>query len=822
MESLLQLGGLRQQMWTIPGEEKEMAALKRAIIDSPLGKQETDADGPPVGVVRMDAARSYAGVGELLQSYINDGDQDAWEEIRKKIDYTYEGIDLALGLLDAESGFSKEIEDRLAKGQKLLFKPNLVGMANINPQTHGPDRMSNTNTEWPFVAALMRWFHDKAGVSYHLMAIGEAASLMPAAAGFYSLLNPEGKAVTVEAAIEGRSGDFYGGWGFYFVRKYLADSLAAGVPDDPMSGYEESVAGTYIPPGLATGKLMVYDLNRIFDDPNKGREVPVAGGVNYQNIVLHKAVVGGDPDDPEDRKAYPGCILVNVPKYKVHAITLFTNAIKNLGIGLYPMQCSSEGGCVWDYSTPHTPIPGAKSGIPHEVWVPEIDLETGVPKRDREGRYAVNKTGGITATMVDINRAVLDQGIFMVHVVDGIEAINLDHTGSGLETRNPEGMVFAGLDPVATDLLSARYMFSNIPLEEALDAQMDDGTGGSFPQAVPLPVVEGGNIVTGSGYDCPISRDRVLEQAEKRGLGQRKYYVVGHDVTADAPLVSVQGHLGAVRDGAFSDVITSTLFYDLYKLPWDMQKTAFAYFDAVDSLTGSSLKEEFLQAFDEDGDGIIIYEESGTKGFWGTALFALSEYASLMGSERLGYLKGGFLYNTMPLRMSDPLWNPLSGDIAKEFLRSMACYAAYQISLADMEAPDPFLPGLTFGKGKWPSYQLAAYFFTASFIYGQEFPLKLGPPSLYSTALNYADLKQNGGRYAGEVLFQPDPEGAMRYVSDVAEGKVEPLDFTLFVPPGFEAVPGIAVPNVEATSDPAKVFTANFDGGAEVWDRIST
>ena len=29
------------------------------------------------------------------------------------------------------------------------------------------------------------------------------------------------------------------------------------------------------------------------------------------------------------------------------------------------------------------------------------------------------------------------------------------------------------------------------------------------------------------------------------------------------------------------------------------------------------------------------------------------------------------------------------------------------------------------------------------------------------------------------------------------------------------------VPNVEATADPAKVFTASFDGGGEVWNRIA-
>lgn len=774
-----------------------------------------------MGVVRLDPFKSYPGTGALLQTYINEGKPEAWDEIRKKIDYTHDCLDLALEPLEAETGFGDEIQTRLTNGQKLLFKPNLVGVANIHPQTHGPDVGSTTCTEWPFIAALMRWFHDRVGVSYYQMTIGEAATVMPASAGWYSMINPEGTAITVEAAIEGRSGDFYGGWGFYFARKYLADSLDADASENPMNGYEESVAGTYLPPGLVDDKLMVYDMNRICDDPDKGREVPVKGGVNFQSVVLHKAVVGGDPADPEDRKRYPGCVLVNVPKYKVHAIALFTNVIKNLGIGLYPMQCAHEGGCDWDYATPLSPIPGAKAGIPHQVWVPEMDLETGTPRKDREGHHIVNETGGITATMVDINRAVLDQGIFMVHVVDGIEAINLDHQGSGHETVHPEGMVFTGLDPVATDLLSARYMFSNVGLVDALAVNMNDGTGGSFPQAVPIPVVEGRNIVTEPGYDNPLSRDKTLEQAEIRGLGQRKYHVVGHDRKAGGPMVSIMGHLGSVRDGIFTDVVTGTLFYDLYKVPWDLQKTAFSYFEAVDELTGSNWKEEFLRAFDEDGDGVITYEDFGRKGLWTPLLHCLGEFISMMAHEPLSYLKGSFISSTLPFRISNPLWNPLGEDLAKEFFYGLTCYAAFKISQADMEAPDPFLPETTFGKGKWPSFQLASYFLTASNIYGPGFPEKLGFHSFYGTALAYADLSQNGGRYAGEIRNLPDPEGIKRYMSDVAEGLVEPLDFTIYVPPGLESVLGVAVPNVEPTDDASKVLTASFAGGREVWNRIS-
>ncbi|MBW2092708.1 MAG: DUF362 domain-containing protein, partial [Deltaproteobacteria bacterium] len=587
---------------------------KIRVIDSPLGRREVDTKGSPVGVVRMDADQSYSGVGELLQEYINHSNQEAWEKIKAKIDYTYEKLDLALSPLEAVTSFANEIKSRLEKGQKLLFKPNLVSISNINPQTHGPDLGSFACTEWPFMAALMRWFHDKLGVSYYQMSIGEAATTMASTASQYSKMNPDGKTITTEAVIEGRSGNFYGGWGFYFARQYLAESLAPGAEDDPMRGYEQSVAGTYIPPGMVSDKLMVYDLNRIYDDSSKGRVVEVPDGVNYTSICLHKAIVGGNPEDKEDMAAYPGCILINVPKFKVHAITLFTNVIKNLGIGLYPMQYSSTSAYNWDYSAPSTLVPGMKARIPHQVWITELDEKTGLPKLDTEGNYIVEKTGGITATMIDIIKAVNDQDIFTMHIVDGIEAINIDHQGIGMGEKAPEGMVFTGVDPVATDLLCARYMFSNVSLKEALEVDLDDGMGGRFPQRVPIPVLEGSNIITDTGYDCPLSRDICFKNAQKRGLGQLEYYVLGHDFVTDSPLISIEGHLGRIENGAFSDVVTDTLFFDTFSFPWDLQKTTFNYLEITDKLAGTSVKKEFLETFDEDGDGILTYEEFGKKG----------------------------------------------------------------------------------------------------------------------------------------------------------------------------------------------------------------
>ena len=49
---------------------------KDVLLDTPIGKQAVDKEGSPVGAVRMEAERSYAGIGDLLKSYINKADQD--------------------------------------------------------------------------------------------------------------------------------------------------------------------------------------------------------------------------------------------------------------------------------------------------------------------------------------------------------------------------------------------------------------------------------------------------------------------------------------------------------------------------------------------------------------------------------------------------------------------------------------------------------------------------------------------------------------------------------------------------------------------------
>ncbi len=108
------------------------------IVESPIGQRETDRSGSPVGVVRMDPAKSYSGIGELLQEYIHHSNPEAWEKIKAKIDYTYKQLDFALSSLEKETGFGGGMKAKIDKGLTLLFKPNLVSNLNIDPQDPWP------------------------------------------------------------------------------------------------------------------------------------------------------------------------------------------------------------------------------------------------------------------------------------------------------------------------------------------------------------------------------------------------------------------------------------------------------------------------------------------------------------------------------------------------------------------------------------------------------------------------------------------------------------------------------------------------------------
>ena len=81
----------------------------------------------------------------------------------------------------------------------------------------------------------------------------------------------------------------------------------------------------------------------------------------------------------------------------------------------------------------------------------------------------------------------------------------------------------------------------------------------------------------------------------------------------------------------------------------------------------------------------------------------------------------------------------------------------------------------------------------------------------------YADLTQNGGHYAGQIGGQPDIEAINNYVDKVGSDETRPLDFTIYMPAGYDNLSGKMLPNIEITDDPVKILTASFNNGEEVW-----
>jgi Domain of unknown function (DUF362) len=788
------------------------------IVECALGKAPIDSIGAPIGAVRMDPVKSYTSIPQLLQKFINESDPGAWDQIKEKIDYTYSGLDCALRPLNEASGFGKEVKARVKEGKKVLFKPNIVSPLCIDPLSHGEGLGDPACTPWAFMAALLRWFHDKLEISYHSMAVGEAGTGISNVSQMFSRIFNGGKTFPTEALFEGRYQNLYGGWGFYFARKYLSEVHPQGHRDDPLSGYEESISGKYLPPGQASRQLMIYDLNRLFDVPSKWKDVPVPEGAIFKEITLHKVIVGGDPRDAQDFRDYPGCVLVNVPRLKIHTQSLLTNAIKNLGIGLYPMEAASRENpesTRWKYSFPFKPTPTLKSEIPHSVWVAEVDDETGLPLRDEKGNYRATKTAGLNGTMVDIVKAVQNQGVFWVHVVDAVEPVNIRHDGYPVSVKVPEGYAFAALDPVALDLFCARYLFKMVPMGEAREVQKKKSLKTDFLQRVPLPIVEGPNLVTVDGFDSPIPRSDLFRCAQERGLGQREYHVVGLDRGAQAPLASLQGHLGRIEGDRFVELFTSNLYYCGTKILWDLQETVLQYARANDRLTGSSYYDRFLKAFDENGDGVIDYDEMGKNGFWHTMMRVFANTWQARGNNPSGLLQSSFRTISQALKFSSPQWNPQGHDFAKDWILVRACWVALGMSRAPEERKDPFFPGLTWGKGKWPTLQFAEYALGATSIYGPEFPKKADTNSLYGFAFQYADRKMNGSKYIGRSPA-PKPGSIQNYKEDTEKG-ASPMDFMLFVPRGYGNLNGTRLPNIQETEAPDKVFTASFDQGSEVW-----
>ena len=157
----------------------------------------------------------------------------------------------------------------------------------------------------------------------------------------------------------------------------------------------------------------------------------------------------------------------------------------------------------------------------------------------------------------------------MVHVSDAIDMVNISHNPDGKAVRIPEGFVWSSLDCVALDFFCARYCFKTIPMAEALKLKEENGWPTEFVHQVPLAQLEGNNIITVDGIDSPLFRYNLYRYAEKRGVGQQKYYVIGWDSLTESPLVSLNGHLGRVENSNFYELITKTpvsyTHLDVYK-----------------------------------------------------------------------------------------------------------------------------------------------------------------------------------------------------------------------------------------------------------------
>ncbi|AKB80206.1 hypothetical protein MSHOH_3723 [Methanosarcina horonobensis HB-1 = JCM 15518] len=792
---------------------------KGEIVNSQLGKIKVDSEGSPVAGSRMDTSKAYSGVPGLLKKVINENDKAAWAKIVEKVDYIYSNLDYSLGGLDRETGFASQVKSQIRAGKKLLFKPNLVGPVAIDAGTHCEGLGASICTEWPLIAALMRWFHDRLDINYYQMALGEASTSALLMTVSFRLAS--GKDITTEALFEGRSEDFYGGWGFFFVRRYLSERHPSSHEDDPMKGYEDSVAGKFFPPGRSGDQLMVYDLNKLDEDLSRGRTVEVPDGANYKEITLHKVIVGGDPGDSEDLKDYPGCILINVPKLKIHAQDLITNATKNLGIGLYPTQAPCETGdgeTKWKYACPSRSVPSYKGELPHMPWIVKMDDKTNLPVKDENGEYITTKTAGMPGTQADVIRAVQNQNVFMVHVSDGIDMINICHNPDGRAVRIPEGYVWASLDCVALDLLCARYCFKTVSMREALKLKEENGWPTEFVHHVPVARVDGTNIATEEGLDSPLFRYNLYRYAEARGVGQQKYYVVGWDALTETPMVSLKGHLGRIEDDKFLELMTKTMYYNPSCMLWDMQKTLLSYAEAHDKLTGSSLLKEFMDGFDENNDGIIDYDENGRKGFWTPGFRILNHSYDIMLTEKYGQLRGVFYsIADFGLKPSRKGWNSQGHDFMQEYALVMIATQAFDMSRSEEGGEDPFIPGMKWGKGMWPSWQLATYIQLTNGIYGSQSPDSINFQSLYGTAFQYADKTRNGGAYTGSTdQLTSNPSSIKNYLQAVSDG-ADPLNFTLYVPAGYGKLKAHRIPNVEETDDPRKVFTAHFGSGVEVW-----
>jgi hypothetical protein len=58
-----------------------MTTKENTMVETTLGKKALDSAGSVVAAARIDPGRTYGEAQHLLQRYINESSEDAWEEI---------------------------------------------------------------------------------------------------------------------------------------------------------------------------------------------------------------------------------------------------------------------------------------------------------------------------------------------------------------------------------------------------------------------------------------------------------------------------------------------------------------------------------------------------------------------------------------------------------------------------------------------------------------------------------------------------------------------------------------------------------------------
>lgn len=214
---------------------------------------------------------------------------------------------------------------------------------------------------------------------------------------------------------------------------------------------------------------------------------------------------------------------------------------------------------------------------------------------------------------------------------------------------------------------------------------------------------------------------------------------------------------------------------------------------------------------------MIDYDEKGRGGLDTAQFSTLGTTLHMQATDPYGGLKGPFLENAFYIRNADPKLNAHGHDFAKGMALVTKATIAFNLSRSGTVTPDPFYPGMSFGKGMWPSLKTVEHMTTLGGLYGLGAPGEIGLGSMFGKAFLYADKTLNAGEFSGSTdQLQNEPACIKRYFEAVAGG-AKPLDFTLYVPKGYGGPGKQVIPNVQETDDPGKVFSASFGGGKEIW-----